>query len=310
MRPEYYADEYRRYATYCRNYGDAGLYKIACGANSTDYSWTEVLMREAGRHMDGLSLHYYCGSGRTSRSATRYGAEDWFELLKKALLMEEIVARHSTIMDKYDPEKRVGLIVDEWGSWHEVEPGTNPGFLYQQNTMRDAMVAALTFNIFHSHADRVQMANIAQTINVLQAMILTEGAKMVLTPTYHVFEMFKVHQDSMLLPAHTSFGTYEMGNENIPQVSGSASRSAGGKINVSLCNLHHVADTVVECEIRGARFSGIRGRILATDSIGSHNTFEKPNSVKPEHFDGFKSSSKGTISVELPARSVVVLEIE
>jgi alpha-L-arabinofuranosidase len=212
-------------------------------------------------------------------------------------------------MDKYDPEKRVGLIVDEWGSWHEVEPGTNPGFLYQQNTMRDAIVAALTFNIFHSHADRVQMTNIAQMINVLQAMILTEGAKMVLTPTYHVFEMFKVHQDSMLLPAHTSFGTYEMENEKITQVSGSASRSADGKINVSLCNLHHESDTVVECEIRGAKVSGISGRILAADSICSHNTFEKPNDVKPMSFDGFKSS-KGKISVELPARSVVVMEIE
>lgn len=308
MRPEFYADQYLRYSCYCRKYGEAKLYKIACGPNSEDYNWTEVLMREATRRMDGLSLHYYCGSGKKSRSATEFGIEDWFELLRKALRMDELIRRHSTIMDKYDPEKRVGLIIDEWGSWHAVEPGSNPGFLYQQNTMRDALVAGITLNIFHAHADRVHMANIAQTVNVLQAMILTEGAKMLLTPTCHVFEMFKVHQDALLLPSHMEFEAYEMENVRLPMLSASASRSENGKINVSLCNLHHETATEVECEIRGVELSSVKAKILISDSISAHNTFEKPSKVKPAQFDDFKEF-KGRIAVKLPAASVSVLEI-
>ena len=89
--------------------------------------------------------------------------------------MEELVTRHSTIMDKYDPNKKVALAVDEWGIWTDVEPGTNPGFLYQQNSLRDAIVAATTLNIFNNHSDRVRLANLAQTVNVLQALVLTQG---------------------------------------------------------------------------------------------------------------------------------------
>ena len=196
MRPEYYADLYRRYSTYVRNFSDNRIYKIACGASDFDFRWTEVLMREAGRFMDGLSLHYYTVPGDWSNkgSATEFDEREWFVTMKKTLVMDDLITRHSSIMDYYDPEKRVGLIVDEWGTWYDVEPGTNPGFLYQQNTLRDALVAGINLNIFNNHCDRVHMANLAQTVNVLQAMILTEGERMVLTPTYHVFYMYKVHQ--------------------------------------------------------------------------------------------------------------------
>ena len=190
MRPEFYADQYRRYQTYVRNFGDNRIYKIACGPNGSDCRWTEILMqntRRGDRHlMNGLALHYYTNY---RQSATEFSEGDWSNVLQKALVMDELITRHSAIMDQYDPKSRVALIVDEWGTWYNVEPGTNPGFLYQQNSLRDALVAALHFHIFHNHNDRVHMANIAQTVNVLQSMILTQNEKMLLTPTYHVFNM-------------------------------------------------------------------------------------------------------------------------
>lgn len=254
MRPEYYADLYRRYQTYVRNYGKNKIYKIAGGANVDDYRWTEVLMREAHWLMDGLSLHYYTIPGDFwlgKGSATDPRAEEWFVTMKKALHMDELITKHSTIMDKYDPAKRIGMIIDEWGTWFDVEPGTNPGFLYQQNTIRDALVAGVHFHIFHKHSDRVQMTNIAQAVNVLQAMVLTEGEKMLLTPTYHVFEMFKVHQDATKLDIETTVEEYEMNGEKLPSVSASASKDANGKIHISLCNLNHQAESSVNIDLRG-----------------------------------------------------------
>lgn len=313
MRPEYYADEFRRYATYVRNFGDNKIYKIACGPSDQDYNWTEVLMREAGRFMDGLSLHYYTiptGSWGDKGSATEFDAVSWFETLRRTLLMDEFLTKHSAIMDKYDPAKRVGIIVDEWGTWYNVEPGTNPGFLYQQNSMRDALVAGINLNIFQQHCGRVHMANIAQTINVLQAMILTEGAKMVLTPTYHVFEMFKVHQDAELVPVQFTSPNYTLGAVSIPQLSVSCSRNAEGKLHISLCNLHHAESAPVSLKLNG--ISGeprISGRILAHESLNAHNTFAEPEKVKPQAFTAVEWHN-GELSASLPPASVVVLALE
>jgi len=309
MRPEFYADLYRRYQTYVRSFPGNRIYRIACGSRGRDYHWTEVLMREAGRHMNGLSLHYYCGSGRKSRSATQFDEDDWFELLKKALRMEGFVAEHSAIMDKYDPKKRVGLLVDEWGTWHRVEPGTNPGFLYQQNSLRDALVAGLTLNIFNNHCERVKMANIAQTVNVLQAMILTDGEKMIVTPTYHVFEMYTVHQDATLLPTDMECNDYEFGGEEIPALNVSASRDKSGRIDVSLCNLDAKNSAELVCEIRGAKATRVSGRVLTAPAINAHNTFDNPQVVKPAPFNDVKLEGDG-LTATLPPRSVVVLEIE
>ena len=214
MRPEYYADLFRRYNTFVKNYPGNRVFRIACGANSADYNWTEVLMSQVGRRMDGLSLHYYTvatGDWRRKGSSTQFDESQWHSTLRRTLTMDELITKHSEIMDRHDPEKRIGLIVDEWGTWYDVEPGTNPGFLYQQNTLRDALAAALNFHIFHRHADRVMMANIAQTVNVLQAMILTDGEKILRTPTYHVFEMFKVHQGGASLPVELQTPEYAQG---------------------------------------------------------------------------------------------------
>jgi alpha-N-arabinofuranosidase len=310
MRPEYYADEYRRYATYIRNFGGNKVYKIACGPNSGDYHWTEVMMREVGTRMQGLSLHYYTvpGDWNNKGSSTEFNEMEWFTTMKKTLYMEELVTRHSTIMDRYDPDKKVGLIVDEWGTWYNVEPGTNPGFLYQQNTLRDALVAGVNLNIFNNHCDRVKMANIAQTVNVLQAVILTEGEKMLLTPTYHVFNMYKVHQDAELLPVSLECGEYRFGGEAIPQVSASASLDGDGKIHISLCNLSHEDGADIDCLLRGSTASAVSGTILTAPVMNSHNTFEDPENVKPEAFGG-ASLKDGNLRVSMPPMSVVVLTI-
>ncbi|MEH7414454.1 alpha-N-arabinofuranosidase [Neobacillus drentensis] len=314
MRPEYYADLYRRYQTYVRNYGNNKVYKIAGGANVDDYNWTEVLMKNAHWLMDGLSLHYYTIPGDFwlgKGSAVDFPEDEWFVTMKKALHMDELITKHSTIMDKYDPQKRIGMIIDEWGTWFDVEPGTNPGFLYQQNTIRDALVAGLHFNIFHNHADRVQMTNIAQTVNVLQAMILTEGEKMILTPTYHVFDMYKVHQDAELLAVDSSFGTYEYNGVTLPQVTVSASKNAEGKIHVSLCNIDHQNGAELDLDLRGisAVNTKVSGTIITADTMNAHNTFEQPDVVKPVEFTGV-TVENNKLAIKLPAMSVVTLVIE
>lgn len=313
MRPEYYADLYRRYQTYVRNYGDNKIYKIACGPNVDDYRWMETVMREAHPFMDAISLHYYTIPGEfwTSKgAATGFSEQEWFTTMKKALHMDELITRHSAIMDQYDPNKRIGLIVDEWGTWFDVEPGTNPGFLYQQNTIRDALVAGLTLNIFHEHNDRVVMANIAQVVNVLQSVILTEGEKMILTPTYHVFDMYKVHQDAERLATNYSGADYEMDGEKIPQVSVTASRDEAGKIHVSLCNVSHVEQSDVTIQLRGlsGAVSKIVGRQLASDSLDAHNTFESPETLRPAAFHAFEQEGD-VLRAKLAPMSVTVLEI-
>ena len=212
-------------------------------------------------------------------------------------------------MDKYDPDKKVALIVDEWGAWHAVEPGTNPRFLYQQNTLRDALVAACTFNIFNNHCDRVRMANIAQTINVLQAVILTDNEKMLLTPTWHVFEMYTVHHDAKLLPTEIQTPECGGGPNAVPQVNVSASRDRSGKTHVTLCNMSATASAEVVGELQGKRVRKLSGRVLTAAEMNAHNTFDQPQRVKTVGFDACKTIDKG-FAATLPAKSVVVLELE
>ena len=315
MRPEYYADLFRRYNTFVKNYttNKPYPYRIASGADGGDLNWTTVMMDQAGKYMDGISVHNYTlpsGSWTGPKgSATEFGEDDWITQLSRTIGMDGILSRHSAIMDRTDPKKRVGLIVDEWGSWYDVEPGTNPGFLYQQNTLRDALVAALNFNIFHKHADRVTMANIAQMINVLQSMVLTDGPKMTVTPTYWVFEMYKVHQDATNLPVSLLTPDYHFGNRNMPMVDATASRDPAGKTHLSLVNVDPHATAMVSCELEGMKASAVSGRILTAPEINSHNTFDAPDAVSPKPFAG-ASLAAGRLNVALPAKSVVVLELE
>lgn len=312
MRPEYYADEYRRYATYVRNYSGNQIYKIACGPNDSNYEWMEVLMREAARFMDGISLHYYTiptGVWEDKGNATGFGEAEWFTTLKKTLFMDELLVKHSEIMDKYDPEGRVGIIVDEWGTWYNVEPGTNPGFLYQQNTMRDAVLAAVNLNIFNQHNKRVHMANLAQIVNVLQSLVLTEGDKMLLTPTYHVFDMYQVHMDAQRLDLSYESPGYTFGEETIPQLSLSASRNKDGVIHVTACNLSHTDELEVVVQLEAGQAASVSGQLLHNADFGAFNTFEQPDQVKPVAWEGLVLENN-TLRFVLPPASVGLVAVQ
>jgi alpha-N-arabinofuranosidase len=269
-------------------------------------------MERVGRRMNAASLHYYTlptGNWRSKGSATRFGEDQWFSTLSRTLKMDELITKHAAIMDKSDPEKRIGLAVDEWGTWYDVEPGTEPGFLYQQSTMRDALVAALNFHIFHRHADRVVMTNIAQTVNVLQAMILTDKEKMIRTPTYWVYEMFKVHQGGTFLPVELQSPDYAFGSERIPAVSASATRAADGRtVHLSLANTTPQQAIAITVTLAGLTPSSAAGRLLTAPTMQAHNTFAAPDTVRPVPFDGVKLAG-AALTVTLPARSVAVIEL-
>jgi len=305
MRPEYYANEYRRYNTFVRTYSDNKIYRIACGANSSDTNWTRVLMENAHTQMNGLALHKYTLSRNTwppSGSATEFGEAEWFDILDQSYQIEPLIESHIAEMDRVDPERKVGMVIDEWGTWMAVEPGTNPGFLYQQNSLRDALSAALHFHIFHRHANRISMANIAQTINVLQAMILTDGPRMLRTPTYWVFEMFKVHQGGTTVPVVLESDDYTFETTSIPAVSGSVTTSDA--TYVSLVNTDPNRSATVTVGLMGVTFA--EGRVLVGDSITAHNTFDAPDHVSPQPFTAVAETDGGYV-VELPPASVAIL---
>jgi len=310
MTPEYYAENFRRYSVFLKNYPGNQLYRVACGPDAASYGWTDKVMGIVGDRMNGLSLHYYTlrDGWNDKGSATDFDEADWMSTLSQTLRMDEIITGHSAIMDRYDPGKKVGLVVDEWGTWYDPTPGTNPGFLEQQNTLRDAVVAALNFHIFQRHADRVAMANIAQMVNVLQAMILTDGPRIVLTPTYHVFEMFRVHQGATYLPVDLAAPEYARGAARIPGVSASASRDRNGFIHLSLVNADPNRAVRVVCAIAGAQPKSANGRVLTAPAMQAHNMFESPDAVKPAPFTDFVLSG-GSLAVTLPSRSVAVLEL-
>jgi alpha-N-arabinofuranosidase len=309
MTPEYYANLYKQYATFMTDWSNKDkLFRIASGANVADYHWTEVLMRDIPRNLiDGVALHSYSFvKWEKKGSSTKFDEEQYFSTMKTALKMEELVTRHSEIMDKYDPEKKTALIVDEWGGWYDVEDGTNPGFLYQQNTMRDAMIAGTTLNIFNNHSDRVRMANLAQTVNVLQAVILTKGDKMLLTPTYHVMHLYKVHQDAKLLPVKVTSPEYKFRNETLPAISASASQKEG-KTHISVVNIHATEKITTSISFEALDLKEFTAQIIASLKLQDCNTFEDPNKITPKEFKDFKFRN-GILTVNMPPFSVVVFE--
>jgi len=313
MTPDYYVNLLRNYSEMAGIYGQWKLTQIGCGANGADYNWTDVVMKQKPGSMSGLSLHYYtiAGSGWGDKSpATGFEKKYYFSGLEKALKINELVEKHSAIMDKYDPRKQVGLMVDEWGIWTDVEPGTEPGFLFQQNSIRDALVASVTLDVFNNHADRVKMANIAQTINVLQAVILTEGDKMVLTPTYYVFKMYNVHQDAKLLPSHVICENYEMDGKSIPALSSSVSEGKDGVIHISISNLNPDREITLSVELSGKSFDKVNSAtVLTAPGYNSFNSFDKPDVVKPVDFKSFKKISATSLQVTVPAKALIVMNL-
>lgn len=312
MTAEYYTNEMRRYSTFAKNYGDNRLYKIAGGPNSDDYHWMETLMKDGnpGRNFQGVSLHYYtiCHNWSKKGSATEFDESEYFSTMKKTLHMDELLEKHIRIMDKYDPQNRVGLVVDEWGNWHDVEPGTNPGFLYQQNTLRDALVASVNLDLFNKYARRVKMANIAQTVNVLQAMILTKEDKIVRTPSFYVFKMYKVHHDATLLPIDIQTDNYEFEKESIPAISSTASKDSDGKIHLTISNVHPDKELEITCELRGINKTDfVKGSIVTGNQINSYNDFGKDEEVSISGFSDVEVN-KNQAKVKLPSKSIVMLE--
>jgi alpha-N-arabinofuranosidase len=312
MSPDFYSDQFKRYATYCMSYPGAPLKKIASGANGDDYNWTDVCMKKIYKNdMWGISMHYYTIAGDWAHkgSATQFDENTYFAAIKSCLHIEDLVNKHSAIMDKYDPEKKVALAVDEWGIWTDVEPGTNGAFLYQQNSMRDALIAASTLNIFNNHADRVRMACIAQTVNVLQALILTNKEKMVLTPTYHVFDLYKVHQDAALLPVQFFSPDYVYGKDKVPAINASASKDKDGVIHISLVNVDAHNSIKINAALQGIGAKSVTGQIITSGAFNDINTFDNPNKVKPAAFTGF-TAANDNLGITMPPLSVVVLEVK
>lgn len=311
MTAEYYADIYKRYQTYVRNYSENRIVKVACGPSDWNTGWMDVVMGRAAGHMDAISLHYYIftGNWNDKGDAINFSEAHWFDLMKKALDCDRLLRSQIEVMDKHDPRNRVGLFFDEWGTWWNPAPGSNPGFLVQQNTLRDAVSTGIFLNIFNQHCSRVKMANIAQTINVLQAMVHTQGKDMFLTPTYHVFEMFKGHQGGTLLPMTLTCNAYRNNDQKLPSLNVSASKNKDGLVTITLCNLDPTVPAELEGTFEGLKASNVSGRVLTAETMNAHNTFEKPDAIKPAAFTGH-ALQNGVLKATLPPMSVVLLEVD
>lgn len=310
MKPDYYADEYRKYATFMSDWENTGgLMRIASGASDADYNWTETLMKNIpGNMLGGVAMHHYSVIEWNKKGdGVDFTEGQYFTTMKEALKMDELITNHAAIMDKYDPEQKIALVVDEWGGWYDVEKGTNPGFLYQQNTMRDAVLAGATLNIFNNHANRVRMANLAQCVNVLQAVILTDKAKMILTPTYHVMQLYSVHQDAQLLPITIQSPLYTYNGETLPALSASASKDKMGLVHISLVNIDSKKENTVEIDLNELGIKSVSGQIIASSKLQDFNSFDNPTKIQPIAFKGFEIK-KGKLKITIPAFSVVVLE--
>ena len=312
MKPDYYANEYRKYATFISDWENrGGLMRIASGASDADYNWTETLMKNIPLDMlGGVAMHHYSLLDWNKKGpAVEFSENQYFQIMKQALLMDELVTKHAAIMDKYDPKQKIALVVDEWGGWYDVEKGANPGFLYQQNTIRDAMIAGVTLNIFNNHADRVRVANLAQCVNVLQAVILTNKEKMILTPTYYVMEMYNVHQDATLLPITLTVNDYILNGEKLPAVSASASKDSLGVINISLVNIDPLHSQKINIVLKSETKKNLSGRILTSKKLQDYNSFTESEKIKPATFNN-ASIDKNGLTVTLPPMAVVVLRIQ
>lgn len=334
MSPEYYVTQYRQFSSFAKNYPGTPLRKIATGANGANYQWTDVVMQGLssgggrGSMMWGLDIHYYtrpprgrmgqAGQGAPAQqgqqvqsqgSATSFTETTYFATMKNAVLMDEIITKHDSVMTRYDAQKRVALVVGEWGIWTDPEPGTNPRFLYQQNSLRDALIAASTLNIFNNHCDRVKMAQLAQTVNVLQAVILTEGPKMLLTPTYHVFDLYKVHHDAKMIPVKFTSPDYTLDGQTLPALNVSASQDSLGVVHITLVNIDPVKSVTVNTTLSQIKWSSVTGQVLTSAKITDINTFDKPGTVIIKKFDGAKKQGD-LLNVVLPSKSVVLLTVK
>ncbi len=315
MTPEYYADLYRQYQSYVVRFpGNEDMKKVACGPGDPDLTWLEVVMSKATRFMDAITLHRYVFTGSWDASigkghATEFDRDLWVKLMENTAMIDFLVKDFIRVMDKYDREKRVELYVDEWGTWWDQEAGSQSGFLYQQNTMRDAVSASVFLNCFNQHSDRVKMANIAQINNVLQAMILTDKDKMITTPTFHVFELYTVHHDATLLESELTCNPLAGSEKKIESLSVSVSKDAAGTVNITVSNLDPDKPAELVCDIAGLTPKSASGKVLNGPKMNSHNTFDKPNEVNISALKDVKLSGN-KLTVVLPPHSVSLIQVK
>ncbi len=310
MAPDYYANIYRNYASYIRG---EDFQKVICGPSGGDTNWTETILKglKGKNHLaQGVSLHYYTlptGEWENKGSSTDFGEEMWFATIRNTMKIKNYIEQHLAVMDKYDPEGKIKLIVDEWGTWYDKLPGTKDGFLQQQNTLRDALVAGINLNIFNNNADRISMANIAQIVNVLQSVIMTNGPEMVKTPTYHVFNMYNVHQDANLIPIDFETENYEYNGDSIPALTASASEK-NGITSITLTNANPKKAIAVNLQL-GKDFKTAAGKIITGKEITDYNDFGKTEKVLISDFKIGKIK-KGTLEIEVPAHSMLLVQVQ
>lgn len=310
MTPEYYTDIFKRYATFLKAPEGNRPKRIASGGWDHRTNWTEALASGVRWGLDGISHHYYTipsGVWQTKGNSTGFTEDEWISTLSRTMRIDDYLTANENVLEVHDPEGRVGIYLDEWGTWYDPEEGHEPGFLYQQNTIRDAVLAAVNFNIFHQHTKRLHMANIAQTVNVLQAVILTKGDQMIRTPTYHAFEMYKPFKDATFVPVDAKdMPSYELGETSVPHVSASAALTESGDLVVALVNLHASEAASVRVALHGFAATSATGRVLTGESIDAHNTFESPDAVVPEELS---VEIDGGLNASLPPRSVSVVRL-
>jgi alpha-N-arabinofuranosidase len=319
MTKEYYASQFAKYSNNLKNYGNNRLFKIATGGNGNNYEWTEYIVKRWSEadwylkdYLHAVSLHHYtiCHNWTVKGSATDFNEDDWFSSLSRTLVMDTLISGHVAAIDKYDHEKKIGLVIDEWGNWFDPEPGTNPSFHYQQSTLRDALVTSVNFDIFNKHCSRVKMTNIAQMVNVIQSLILTREEQMVLTPTYYVFKMYKVHHDALMLPLEITCRDYTSNNKSIPAISASSSMNKEGNINITLSNLDPVNQQDTKIIIEGdGEYDVVNAEIITAERMNMYNDFGKEEEINIKKFEDFEIT-ESDVNVKLPSKSVVLITLE
>ena len=298
MRPEEYARLYRDFAVYCRNFGGTDLFLVASGPSGNDSHWSRGLMDGLGwDRPQGVSMHYY--SGGADRSTT-FTADHMNEQFISYLKVEEAIVQQRAVLDSYQKGKEIGLILDEWGVWDDIpeEDERRYGKLWQQSTMRSAIAAGLGLNIFNRQADKLHMCNIAQMVNVLQSLLLTdgpEGEHCVRTTTYHAFSLFKPHRTKTAVRV-------ESGDSSPSGLSVSASKS-DKELVVTLVNPRHDVDLQVECTLKGVNPNPGTAQILHDAEWNACNTFDHPDRIAPKPLTLRVDGSQ--VHLDLPRLSLV-----
>jgi len=320
MCPEDYASAYKRFATFLSTFTREPtcmpLQLIACGPNGNNLDWTRRFFKKAGQfgndcQLHGFAAHYYARDWSkpiTTGTATEFSVDQWYELLHLGTFVEKLIVDQRSCLDEFDPQRKIGLILDEWGTWHPPTPGKPLNHLWQQNTLRDALLAAMTLDTFNRQADKVVMANIAQVVNVLQAMVLTDGDRMIRTPTYHVFDLYQSHQGGTSLRVEIASREvkFAAGEQllSMPTLSGSASVK-NGELALSIVNNHASLPAEVEMDLRGRRISQATISTLAHEDLAGHNTFDSPDTLTPSHVAFSMPAGKWVAT--MPPASITVL---